>query len=94
MISAALVCLLEAARSEMGDKPIRIVSGYRCHPCNARVGGAQRSRHMYGDAADVPRGAISLAVARRVGFTGIGISGTWATHVDTRPGPRSEWRYS
>jgi uncharacterized protein YcbK (DUF882 family) len=43
---------LQALRDEIG-KPIRINSGYRSPAHNRAVGGASRSRHVIGDAADI-----------------------------------------
>lgn len=37
---------LEVLRSELGDRSIRIVSGYRSCSQNGRVEGAERSRHL------------------------------------------------
>jgi zinc D-Ala-D-Ala carboxypeptidase len=44
--------LLEQVRSILGDKSIRISSGYRSAALNAAVGGAPNSRHVDGLAAD------------------------------------------
>ncbi len=44
---------LEVLREAVGNVPIRVISGYRCAPCNRACGGARRSRHMAGDAADI-----------------------------------------
>ncbi|NLV56167.1 MAG: peptidase M15 [Acidimicrobiales bacterium] len=66
---------LEALRHALGDQPLRIASGFRSIACNRRVGGASRSRHLYGDAADIDPGPHGLCtVARRArhhGFDGI-----------------------
>ncbi|MFG3257197.1 D-Ala-D-Ala carboxypeptidase family metallohydrolase [Streptomyces sp. NPDC048172] len=59
---------LEALRHAMGDKPIRITSGFRSKQCNADVGGAPNSRHMYGYAADMgvtPHSLCDIAKASR-----------------------------
>lgn len=45
--------VLEPLRQHTGT-PIRISSGYRCPKLNAAVGGAKRSYHLYGRAADIP----------------------------------------
>lgn len=92
VVDPELVCLLEALRSLCGDRPLRIISGYRCHPCNRRVGGASRSQHLSGKAADIPRGYATVEQAEAVGFGGIGSSGPWATHVDVRAWP-ARWSY-
>lgn len=70
-LSPVLVVLLEALRAQWGN-PIIITSGYRCPPHNKEVGGAARSLHMVGQAADVmvpfsDQGAVE-AFARRLGF--------------------------
>lgn len=43
--------LLQPLRMAYG-KPVRISSGYRCRELNRLVGGAPRSQHMKGEAAD------------------------------------------
>ena len=43
--------LLEPARFLVG--PIIVNSGYRCEEVNRKVGGAARSQHLYGQAADI-----------------------------------------
>lgn len=59
---------LEALRHAMGDKPIRVTSGFRSKKCNSDVGGSPTSRHMYGYAADLgasPHSLCSIAKAAR-----------------------------
>lgn len=92
-VEARLVYRLEKLRAICGGRPLRIISGYRDPAHNVKVGGASNSRHLHGDAADIPRGYATVEQARAAGFTGIGRSGPWATHVDARPGPRREWSY-
>jgi zinc D-Ala-D-Ala carboxypeptidase len=55
---------LEAMRHALGDRPINLSSGFRSTGCNAAVGGATNSRHMYGDAADLV-GSHSFCVMAR-----------------------------
>lgn len=86
-----LVDHLEVLRVLKGG-PLRIVSGFRCPAHNASVGGARASRHLRGDAADIPAGYATVDDAERAGFTGIGQRGKWAVHVDVRPG-RARWLY-
>ncbi|MFE6222827.1 D-Ala-D-Ala carboxypeptidase family metallohydrolase [Streptomyces sp. NPDC057854] len=85
---------LEALRHALGDEPIRVTSGFRSTACNAAVGGASDSRHLYGDAADLGAGPHSLCrlaqQARYHGFNGIlgpGYPGhSDHAHVDHRAG--------
>lgn len=86
-----LVQVLERIRSITG-KPLAIQSGYRCDEHNRRVGGAQRSQHLLGRAADIPEGRATLGQARAAGATGVGLRNGWAVHVDVRPQPAT-WHY-
>jgi uncharacterized protein YcbK (DUF882 family) len=88
-----LLDVLERIRAQLGGHPLVVVSGFRCEVHNTRVGGAPRSRHLHGDAADLRFGVCPLDVAERAGAVGIGTSGRWAVHVDVRPGPPARWRY-
>ncbi len=86
-----LVCHLEVLRALVG-RPLRIISGYRCHPCNVRVGGAERSRHLRGEAVDIPRDYCTVAQAEAAGFTGIGTKNGAPVHLDVRAQP-ARWEY-
>ena len=86
--SERLVRVLDAIREETG-LPVYINSGVRCPEHNEAVGGADNSRHMDGDAADIrcpgktPRELYSIA-DRIVGNTGgVGLY-DWGIHVDAR----------
>jgi zinc D-Ala-D-Ala carboxypeptidase len=81
----------EALRHKLGDRPIPVSSGFRDYACNASVGGASNSRHLYGDALDLVPGPSLCAMAqaaRSAGFNGIfgpGYPGhNDHTHVDSR----------
>jgi zinc D-Ala-D-Ala carboxypeptidase len=82
---------LEAMRHALGDQPLVITSGFRSYACNAAVGGASNSQHLYGRSADLV-GVHSLCTmarqARYHGFGGIfgpGYPGhNDHTHVDIR----------
>lgn len=92
VVSGHLVDHLEKLRQICGGRPLVIISGHRCGWWNRRVGGAGQSRHVVGDAADIPEGYATVAQAEAAGFTGIGNRGRWAVHVDTRPAP-ARWSY-
>lgn len=83
---------LEVLRSHI-KAPIRITSGYRSKEHNARIGGALKSFHVLGMAADIQVAgmkpeqvakAIELLIANgKMLEGGIGIYRTW-THYDIR----------
>lgn len=91
-IDPMLVAKLECLRASIGNRPIFVNSGYRCPKHNKSVGGAEKSLHMQGKAADI---RVSLDMAElgkmsdrifKVG--GMGIYKTFI-HVDT--GPTRRW---
>jgi zinc D-Ala-D-Ala carboxypeptidase len=90
--TAALLDVLQRLRDLRGV-PLVLRSAYRCPVHNRAVGGAPRSRHLAGDAADIPAGYATVAQAAAAGAVGIGSSGRWAVHVDTRPGEPARWAY-
>lgn len=92
---------LDEARRRTG--PVSVISGYRDPSHNRKVGGASNSQHVYGTAADI-RPGIPRALAVELGFSGIGLSGDTAVHVDVRgegpnnttggsPGDPTIWHY-
>jgi uncharacterized protein YcbK (DUF882 family) len=96
LYSPVLIDKLQKLRDKLG-KSIRIVSAYRTPEHNKKVGGAPKSQHMEGIAADIKvSGVTPLDVAKAalsVGFTGIGIythDGNYFTHVDVRAS-KSYW---
>ena len=86
-VNGKLLYALELLRIELGCKKIHINSGYRCPSHNRKVGGAKRSKHMYGLAADVHVDGVSqnkvAKAAKRCGFTYIKTYRSWV-HVDVR----------
>ena len=86
---------LEALRADLGGVPMTIVSGVRCAAHNRAVGGAPRSRHLTGEAADMRVAGRAMeavaARARALGFGGVGVYRTHV-HVDIRTGRRAFWR--
>jgi len=87
---------LETLRATLGGKPMVITSGYRCPEHNRRVGGASKSQHIEGRAADVMMTNHDpnrfKAVAEGVGFSGIGTYPKQNfVHVDVRPNGPARW---
>lgn len=87
-----LVQLVEQLRA-IDSRALTIVSAYRCPVHNHAVGGATNSMHMYGAAADLPYGRVTIAQAIGAKATGIGSKGDYAVHVDVRDGPLTTWTY-
>lgn len=83
--STRLIAVLENIRGQTGNRPLRIVSGYRDenHPETKKRPG---SRHPRGDAADIPSGVVRPQQALDAGAIGVGVRDGWVVHVDTRPG--------
>lgn len=93
---------LERLRRDVGA-PITVISGHRCPEHNARVGGAPKSRHLFGDGVDVKvRGwtgeqlrarAEGLIAAGELAEGGMGTyrSKPSTLHYDQR-GERARWR--
>ncbi|WP_424475394.1 D-Ala-D-Ala carboxypeptidase family metallohydrolase [Oceanobacillus kimchii] len=85
-----LILNLETLRYELGNKPISINSGYRTKSHNKRVGGASKSQHLYGKAADIKVKGVSASkvynqASKVFATSGVGKYNTF-THVDTRSG--------
>ena len=94
-IDTRLVDLLQKIRNKFGAA-VTINSGYRTAAHNKAVGGATKSYHMQGMAADIAvKGVSPLRVAQYaeiIGATGIGwYVAQGFTHVDTRCG-RYFWK--
>jgi len=72
---------LQVIRDAIGGG-LTINSGYRNVSYNASVGGAEYSRHLYGDAADMASGAASLEeLGGLCDDLGAGYVGYYETHV-------------
>ena len=92
-----LLCnALEELRMALG-KPITVISGYRCPARNKVVGGAPKSQHVLGKAADImvkdmtPE-QVAKAADKIKAFRGIGTYSTF-THVDIRKSLwKAQWR--
>lgn len=89
-IDPRLVEYLQAIRDHFGVA-VTINSAYRCEKHNAKIGGASKSKHKYGQAADISVKGIAPAevakYAESIGILGIGLyegkDGNFV-HVDTR----------
>ena len=89
---------LQVLRDEV-KKPIKITSGYRPAELNAKVGGASKSRHITGEAADLkiegytPKQVAAiiekLIAAGKMKQGGLGTYSTWV-HYDVR-GTAARW---
>lgn len=95
-VSEFLVQKLDLLREHWG-KPLRVTSGVRCKHWNEKVGGAPKSQHVLGLAADLAVGnrkeALELMkLARKLGFIGIGVAEKFV-HVDMRSGIARSWEY-
>ena len=94
LISDKLVGLLQNIRNHFGAA-VTINSAYRTESYNKKIGGATKSQHVNGTAADiVVKGATPLEVAQYVEHImpvsgGIGVYQSF-THVDVRAS-RSRW---
>lgn len=94
LISDELVTLLQKIRNHFG-RAVTINSAYRTESYNKKIGGATRSQHILGTAADITISGVSpLAVAQYAEFLqpqsgGIGVYKTF-THIDVRSS-RSRW---
>ena len=88
IISEKLCYILEAIRMHFG-KQVTITSGYRTPEHNAKIGGAVRSQHMLGLAADIkipgvkPSDIAAYARTLMPTYGGIGTYSTF-THIDVR----------
>lgn len=92
--SDELLEVLEDVRSHFGDLPVVVNSGYRCPTHNKNVGGAKKSQHLLGTAADiVVKGVRPSDVYRYLDpyhDGGLGRYGTF-THIDVRGSGRARW---
>lgn len=87
-VSPRLVAALQRFR-DMLDRPIYIISGYRCKKYNKLVRGVKASQHLKGFAADIKTGQSPVELApyaqsvREFREGGIGVY-VWGLHVDVR----------
>ena len=97
-IQPELISALQALRDQL-NLPLSITSGFRCNRHNESVGGATRSFHTLGMAADVacPDGLTAEDLAQAAETIsafqqgGIGIYPSWV-HLDVRTTGKARWR--
>jgi len=93
-VNPRLVHLLEQLRGQLGGQPVVLSSAYRCAVHNRVVGGAQRSQHLLGNAADIAVTGVTprdvAVAAEKMGFVGVGRYSGF-THVDVRLGENTRW---
>ncbi len=88
---------MDEVRAFLGNRPIRITSGYRDPVSNRYVGGARDSRHMYGDAVDFWVEGLDLVdvfykLKSYHPRGGLAV-GSGFVHLDLRPGSPARWTY-
>ena len=95
-VNPKLVELLDRIRVSFG-KPITIMSGKRCEAHNAKVGGAKRSQHVLGNAADIKVKDVSPKEVQEHlkkhfdnDCRGLGRYNSF-THIDVRKGDVARW---
>lgn len=86
VIDLETVDILQEIRNRFG-KAVTVNSGYRCKTHNTAVGGASKSKHLSGMAADIAvSGVEPIEVAKyaeSIGVKGIGLY-NWGCHIDSR----------
>lgn len=85
-IDRGLVRQLEKLRSRLGDKPIKVSSGFRCLVYNRYIGSNDSSQHPRGTAADILHGGRNMDDMEREckRLFHIVIRYSWGFHVDVR----------
>lgn len=93
-VSQELIDVLQEVRDEINE-PITINSACRCKDWNEQVGGAKRSQHLLGTAADIvvkgctPAYVQEYLLKKYPDKYGIGKYNSF-THIDTREG-KARW---
>jgi hypothetical protein len=85
-----LAAKLEQVRKRYGN-PVSLLSGYRCPVHNANVGGATKSTHMEGKAADFARITPKLRGIVNEVFADGGLSNYGGRGLHGDNGPKRRW---
>tara|TARA_R110002012_G_scaffold263287_3_gene446011 strand:+ start:236 stop:586 length:351 start_codon:yes stop_codon:yes gene_type:complete len=93
-VDTELITILDKVRMHFA-KPVTITSGCRCPEYNGKVGGALRSQHVLGRAADIQvkdtDPADVAAYLEDIQAPGVGRYNTF-THVDSRSSRGARWK--
>jgi len=96
VVDAELLKVLERLREDFG-KPVIITSACRCKEHNVKIGGASKSKHLLGKAADVrvkdvdPHDVYEYLCVNYSDKYGIGNANSF-THIDVRD-YAARWKY-
>jgi uncharacterized protein YcbK (DUF882 family) len=93
-VDSELIKILEEVRDYFAT-PVRITSGCRCHEYNEKIGGAYKSQHKLGRAADIVLTVEPDVVADYLAVMDVGGVGRYSTfsHVDSRTTDRpARWK--
>lgn len=82
---------LQGLRDAFGA-PIGVSSGYRCPDHNRSIGGAKKSLHTQGRAADIWAGDMDRLFELAKQFFPVVVKGPGFIHVDDRDTPTT-WEY-
>ena len=98
VVDVELLRVLTVVRETFGQ-PVRVTSGCRCSSHNKRVGGAAKSQHVLGKAADIQvRGVMPDVVSAFLDqmypdVYGIGTASSFV-HIDVRDDKPRRWTYN
>ena len=95
-IDQELLVVLERLRSDLGNNPVTITSGYRCKTHNDNVGSNDSSQHRKGTAADIqvknvtPNNVHAYLSGKYPTKYGLGRYDSF-THIDVREDGPARW---
>jgi uncharacterized protein YcbK (DUF882 family) len=81
---------LQGLRDEFGQA-ITVTSGFRCEAHNKEIGGAAKSQHLYGKAADITHPWLEALHEMAKKHFPNAIKGPGFIHIDI--GPKRSWVY-